>query len=57
MINAGLDILAFKGYLGLTVEYYNSDTKDMLLNVPIPRTTGYQTTLMNIGKVNNMVGK
>lgn len=53
MINAGLDILAFKGYLGLTVEYYNSDTKDMLLNVPIPRTTGYQTTLMNIGKVNN----
>lgn len=53
MINAGLDINAFDGYLGLTVEYYNSNTTDMLLNVPIPRTTGYQTTLMNIGKVNN----
>jgi hypothetical protein len=25
----------------------------MLLNVPVPRSTGYETTLLNIGKVNN----
>lgn len=53
MVNFGVDISAFKGYLGLTAEYYYSDTHDMLLNVPVPHLTGYSTTLMNIGKVNN----
>lgn len=53
MINAGLDLFALNGYLKLTAEYYYADTYDMLLNVPVPRPTGYSTTLMNIGKVNN----
>lgn len=53
MINVGLDLLLFNGYLTGTIEYYTSNTSDMLLNVPVPRPTGYQTSLMNIGKVNN----
>ena len=53
MMNIGLDIQAFRGWFGATIEYYYANTTDMLLNVPIPRLTGYQTTLMNIGKVNN----
>lgn len=53
MMNVGLDLMAFGGYFGATIEYYNATTTDMLLNVPIPRLTGYQTTRMNIGKVNN----
>lgn len=53
MMNIGLDLLAFGGYFGATIEYYNSNTTDMLLNVPIPRLTGYQTTRMNIGEVKN----
>lgn len=53
MMNIGLDLLAFGGYFGATIEYYNSITTDMLLNVPIPRLTGYQTTRMNIGEVKN----
>lgn len=53
MINAGLDLQMFKGYLGLTLDYYNTNTSDMLLNVPVPLITGYSTSLMNIGKVNN----
>ncbi len=53
MVNAGLDISMFKGYLGITAEYYYANTSDMLLNVPVPHLTGYSTTLMNIGKVNN----
>ena len=36
MMNFGLDITAFDGYFGATIEYYNSKTTDMLLNVPIP---------------------
>ncbi|MDR0700778.1 MAG: TonB-dependent receptor [Tannerella sp.] len=53
MINVGIDLQMFKGLLGLTVEYYNSNTTDMLLSVPIPHTAGHSTALVNIGKVNN----
>ena len=53
MINVGLDLRAFNGYLTFTGEFYNSDTHDMLQQVLVPRATGYGTTLMNIGKVNN----
>ncbi len=53
MINAGIDLQMFKGLLGVTVDYYNTNTTDMLLNVPVPHLTGYSTALMNIGKVNN----
>jgi len=53
MINVGLDLRAFAGYLTFTGEYYNADTHDMLQKVLVPRSTGYGTTLMNIGKVNN----
>lgn len=53
MTNVGLDANLWNGYLTLTAEYYNSNTRDMLLYVPIPHLTGYSTTLMNIGKVNN----
>jgi TonB-linked SusC/RagA family outer membrane protein len=53
MINAGIDLQMFNGLLGLTVEYYNSNTTDMLLNVPVPHLTGQSTARMNIGKVNN----
>jgi TonB-linked SusC/RagA family outer membrane protein len=53
MVNAGLDLSAFNGYFNATVEYYYANTTDMLLNVPVPRSTGYETTLLNIGKVNN----
>ena len=53
MVNVGLDLQMFKGLLGLTVDYYNTNTSNMLLNVPVPHLTGYSTALMNIGKVNN----
>jgi len=49
----GIDLQMFKGLLGLTVDYYNTNTSNMLLNVPVPHLTGYSTALMNIGKVNN----
>jgi TonB-linked SusC/RagA family outer membrane protein len=53
MMNAGIDLVLLNGLLGLTAEYYNNNTKDLLLTVPIPRTAGYNSALMNIGKVNN----
>ncbi len=53
MVNAGIDANFWNGYLTFTAEYYYSMTTDMLLNVPVPSITGYTTTLMNIGKINN----
>ena len=53
MINVGLDVQLLKGLLGFSVEYYYSNTTDMLLNVPVPQLTGYTSARMNVGKVNN----
>lgn len=53
MINVGFDFQMFNGLLGASVDYYNTNTSNMLLNVPVPLLTGYSTSLMNIGKVNN----
>ena len=36
-----------------SVEYFNRDSKDLLMNVPISRVTGFSSTLRNIGEVNN----
>lgn len=53
MYNIGIDAELFKRQLGFSVEYYNGDTTDLLLNLPVPQTTGFSTFLQNIGKVNN----
>lgn len=53
MFNVGVDLNLWNGYLGLTAEYYNSNTTDMLLEVPVSYLSGYGTTIMNVGKVNN----
>ncbi|WP_178989554.1 SusC/RagA family TonB-linked outer membrane protein [Winogradskyella schleiferi] len=53
MFNIGLDAKLFKNQLGFTLEYYNGNTEDMLLNIPVPQTTGFGTALQNIGKLNN----
>lgn len=53
MVNLGFDAQMFRGLLNVTVDFYKSITKDMLLNVPVPDIAGYGTTRMNIGKVGN----
>ncbi len=52
-VNLGVEIGLFKEKLHATVELYNNNTKDLLLNVPVPLNTGFSTNLVNIGKVNN----
>ncbi|MFB3389803.1 TonB-dependent receptor [Flavobacterium sp. LAR06] len=52
-VNFGLDFAVLKNALTLNVDIYNSNTSDLLLNVPIPISTGYSSELTNIGKVNN----
>jgi TonB-linked SusC/RagA family outer membrane protein len=53
MTNVGFELQMFKGLLGVSVEYYNSNTSDMLLSIPVPHTPGQSTALVNIGSANN----
>ncbi|WP_281261107.1 SusC/RagA family TonB-linked outer membrane protein [Cecembia rubra] len=51
--NVALDALLFNGRLGLTAEYMRSVSSDLLLFVPVPQITGFNTMLQNIGEVEN----
>lgn len=52
--NIGLDATFFNNRLILNFEYYNKDTKDMLLAAPMPLYMGYtDNTFTNIGEANN----
>lgn len=53
MFNTGLDVDLFNRQLGFVLDYYNSTTSDLLLEVPIPYSTGFGSALQNVGEVNN----
>ena len=52
-VNLGLDFKCFDSRFHGTVDVYNSNTRDLLLNVPVPTTSGYKSQLQNVGEVNN----
>lgn len=51
--NLGLDVSFIEGRIGITADIYHKKTSDLLLTTPIPLTTGFQNTLLNIGNVEN----
>lgn len=51
--NLGLDFSFFKNRFDLSVDVYENQSKDLLLNVPIASTFGYPTQYQNIGKTSN----
>lgn len=51
--NIGTDISLFKSRLSFTVDYFNTTNHNLLLDVYVPLTTGFNTSLQNIGKVQN----
>jgi TonB-dependent starch-binding outer membrane protein SusC len=52
-IDLGLDYGFFKNRISGEIDVYNKKTNDLLLNVPVPATSGYSTQLKNIGSVQN----
>lgn len=54
MTNFGLDFVALNNKLSFTADYYVKDTKDILLNVPIPISSGgANDPLRNAGEIRN----
>lgn len=54
MTNVGIDFMAFNNRLSLTADYYVKNTKDILLTVPIPISSGgTNDPIRNAGKIRN----
>jgi TonB-linked SusC/RagA family outer membrane protein len=51
--NAGLDLSLYDRKINFVFDIYYKKTNDLLINVPIPLTSGYATVLQNIGGVEN----
>jgi len=51
--NVGLDIGLFTNRVVITADYYSKKTTDLLYDVPLPTSTGYSTSLQNVGSIGN----
>lgn len=51
--NPGIDVSLMKGRFGASFDYYERTSEDLLLNLPIPSVTGFETALVNKGVVEN----
>lgn len=49
----GLDVRFFNNRLGLDVTYYDQKTTDDILNANISGSSGFRTTSVNLGKIQN----
>lgn len=52
-LNIGVDLGFLRNKLNLSAAWYKTNTKDLLLDVPVPQQTGYNTVLANIGEMEN----
>ena len=53
MTDIGFDITFLNGALTLTADYYRKESKDFLLNIPVPTQTGFTTAAKNVGSIRN----
>ncbi len=49
----GTDIRFFSNRLGIDITYYQSRTKNQILNIPLSNTSGYNTRKINAGLIKN----
>ncbi|MDR2809412.1 MAG: TonB-dependent receptor [Tannerellaceae bacterium] len=51
--NIGFEVGALDNRIRLEGDFYDSESIDLLLNVPVPTITGYSNQMQNIGKIQN----
>lgn len=49
----GAEIKFLKNRIGLDLTYYNSSTKNQIINIPLSNTTGYSSRAINAGMIKN----
>jgi TonB-linked SusC/RagA family outer membrane protein len=52
-LDLGIDFGLFENRLTGSIDYFDKQTKDLLLQLPIPRTTGFTSTFKNVGGLKN----
>ncbi|MEO8795374.1 MAG: TonB-dependent receptor, partial [Daejeonella sp.] len=52
-LDLGLDFGIIKNRVNGSFDYYDKKTNGLLLNVPVPETTGFATYTKNVGKLTN----
>jgi TonB-dependent starch-binding outer membrane protein SusC len=53
MFNFGIDLGLMDGRIGITADVFQSQTKDLLLFVALPTSTGFSSALKNSGELQN----
>ncbi|MCH8535059.1 MAG: TonB-dependent receptor [Flavobacteriaceae bacterium] len=51
--NVGIDFELFEGRVGVVIDAYRKDTRNLLLNAPIPTSTGFDSAIRNVGDLRN----
>ena len=51
--NIGADLTLFGGRMSVAADYWTKDTEDLLFQVALPKATGYESYVTNIGEVQN----
>ncbi len=52
-INIGVDFAILKNKIDGNIEYYNSNTNDLLWKQALPETSGFKDVFTNLGQLNN----
>ncbi|RKD89978.1 SusC/RagA family TonB-linked outer membrane protein [Mangrovibacterium diazotrophicum] len=51
--NLGFDYGLFEGRVNGSLDFYYNRTVDLLIDQPVPESTGYSTQMMNVGQTSN----
>ncbi len=49
----GVDFSLLNSRISITADYYHKLTRNLLLSTPIPTTTGFSSTVLNVGNIEN----
>ncbi|HLG39092.1 MAG TPA: SusC/RagA family TonB-linked outer membrane protein, partial [Chitinophagaceae bacterium] len=52
-LNVGVDVSVLKNRVNVSIDYYIRKSEDLLLDVPLSRTSGFSTATRNLGKMEN----
>src|SRR5699024_8792132 len=52
-VNAGFDMGLLDNRISASLDWFWKNTSDMLISLPVPRSTGYSSKLVNIGRMVN----
>ena len=52
-LNIGIDVSFLKNRINISADWYQRQSEDLLLNVPLSRTTGFASATRNIGAMQN----